>query len=233
MAEEQVNEEAQEELNLEGQEETKEVVEESASEENAAKDGGKDTKTLLSDDEGDGTGDKDSDKGVVPDKYEFKPPEDFDLSEEVQSRLDAFTDRARDMKLSQEQYQAIIDYDIERGKSALADQASAYHERIKMWGDEVVADKEFGGENLEANLSIIRKVKEGYGDESFQKILDAPSPENPDGLGLGNHPAMLRFLHRIGKSINDSEFFEGDGHKAEGENGLRRLYPTMFEKQAN
>ncbi len=118
--------------------------------------------------------------------------------------------------------------------AAVEQQAAAYDERVAAWGEEVKADKELGGENLEANVALAKKVLSGYGSEGFQSLLDKPSPENPNGMGLGNHPEMIRFLQRVGKSVGDSEFIEGDGHKSEDVNSLQRMYPTMTQfKQAN
>jgi hypothetical protein len=226
MAEEEVIEETAE---------TTEVVEEVVEEkvEAAGEAGGQEeSKTLLSDDGGDGSGEEDSDKaGVVPEKYEYDSPEGIDLSEDAQKMLDAFGDRARDMKLTQEQYQGIVDYDMERGKAAVEYQAMAFDERVNSWGEEVRADKELGGANLEANLGLAKKVLVGYGSEGFQQLLDKPSAENPDGLGLGNHPEMIRFLKRVGVSVGESEFIDGDGHKAQDKDGLKRMYPSMAQFQ--
>ncbi len=229
MADEEVTTEVTEEV-VDGAEEVKAAPETKDTSGQAPGDGEQtESKTLLSDDGGDGDGDKDPSEAGVPDKYEFKAPEDFDLSEEVQNRLDAFTDRAKDMSLSQEQYQALIDYDIERGNAAVEQLSTAYDERVNSWAEEVQNDKELGGEKLTENLGVAKKVLDGYGSEGFQKLLDKPTAENPDGLGLGNHPEMIRFLHRVGKSINDSEFIEGAGHKSEDRDSLQRMYPTMTQ----
>ena len=222
----------QEELNL-GAEEIKDAPEEKAPDEQAAGEesgGQEESKTLLSDDGGDGSGEEDSDKaGEVPEKYEYKAPEGIDLSEDAQKMLEAFDSHAKDMGLTQDQYQAVIDYDIERGKAAVEYQATAFNERIDAWGEEVKADKELGGESLQQNLGLAKKVLDGYGSEGFQRMLDKPSAENPDGLGLGNHPEMIRFLNRVGKSVGESDFIDGDGHKAQDQDGLQRMYPSMAQ----
>ena len=189
-----------------------------ASEESASKE----TKTLLSDDEGDGSDDKE------PVEYEFKAPEGFEISEEAQSQIDAFKAKAGELKLSPEQFQGLVEYQTTIGREVMAEQASAYHERIVQWGKEVEADKELGGENLQSNLATIKGVTEAFGDDSVMALMKAPSPDNPEGLGLGNHPAMLRFLHRIGTSLSDSKFVEGDGHKSSDSDGLKRMYPSMY-----
>jgi hypothetical protein len=225
---EEVTEQKDSPLEAEAAEVVEEKVE-AAAEENGEQE---ESKTLLSDDEGEGSGEEDSDKaGVVPDKYEYESPEGIDLSEDAQKMLDVFGDRAKDMGLTQDQYQAVVDYDMERGKAAVEYQSTAFDERVNAWGEEVKADKELGGENLEASLVLARKTLEGYGSEGFQQLLDKPSAINPNGLGLGNHPEMIRFLQRVGKSVGESDFIDGDGHKAQDKDGLQRMYPSMAQFQ--
>jgi hypothetical protein len=204
----------------------KAAAEKPAAEKDAAsEEGDKKTKTLLSDDEGDGEGE------VDPSKYEFTAPEGFEFTEETQTRLDNFKDAAAKLKLSQDQFQGIIAHNFESGQQFAEAQATAYVERIKQWGETVKADKEFGGENLKANLGAIKKVTDAYADESFNALVGMPTPDNPEGLGLGNHPAFLRFLHRVSKSLTDAEIIEGtEASPSSDQAGLKRLYPTMFSQ---
>jgi hypothetical protein len=198
------------------------VVKDAVTEDKAAT---KETKTLLSDDEGDG-----SDK-VSTEDYVYTPPEGSELSEEAQRRIDAFKDTAAEMKLNPEQFQSLIDFDVQRSKDALLQQANAYIERIEGWAEQTKADKEFGGEKLAANLGAIRAVTDAYADDSFKALIGAPSVNNPDGLGLGNNPAFLRFLHKVSKSLTDAELIEGSGSgpSTDDKAGLARMYPTMFK----
>lgn len=216
MAEEETVEEEVTEEAPEPQEQNVEAAEESAASD--------DTKTLLSDDGGDGA-------DGVPEEYEFTPPEDFDLSEEAQSKVETFKDAAREMKLSQDQFQSLVEYEARATKQAQVDQANAYIDRVNSWADDVKADNELGGESLQSNLAVIKKVTDEFGDDSLKSLIDAPGPTNIDGLGLGNNPAFLRFVYRVGKSITDAPLIEGDGHKASNEDALQRMYPSMFSEQ--
>lgn len=225
MAEEIVTEEVVEETTT--PEVTEAVVEETTKDAAPADEAGaKETKTLLSDDGGDGSGD------VDPASYEFTAPEDFDLSEEVQTRLDNFKDTAAGLGLSQEQFQGIIDYNLGSQGELQASQADAYISRIEQWGEEVKADKELGGDNLQANLGAIKKVTDAYADDNMNALIKAPSADNPEGLGLGNHPAFLRFLHRVSASLTDADLIEGEGGapSTDDKAGLQRMYPTMFQQ---
>ena len=55
--------------------------------------------------------------------------------------------------------------------------------------------------------------------------------QNPYGMGLGNHPEVIRLFYRIGKAIGDSDIVIGDA-KASDENALQRMYPTMFNQNS-
>jgi hypothetical protein len=210
----------------ENQQEQKDV-DAKTDEQNASKsDGDKKTKILLSDDE-----DKGSDaKSKVPEKYEFEAPEDFEISEEVQSKLDAFGETAKEMGLSQDQYQKLVEYDIQRGQAAIEASATQYAERVESWAEATRTDKELGGESLKENLAIAKSAIDAFGSDELRKLISAPSAKNPDGLGLGNHPELIRFMCRVGRSIGEDRLIEGDGSEKNDQDALKRMYPTMFKE---
>jgi hypothetical protein len=201
-------------------------VDEAKPEEAAADDAGKETKTLLSDDEGDGS----DGEGGAPEEYTFEPPEGFEISEEVQSALDGFSETAKELGLSQDQYQKLVEFDIQRGQQAIEKAAGQYVERVQQWADTVRADPELGGEKLKQNLALAKSAIEAFGSPELAKLISAPSEKNPEGLGLGNHPEFVRFMYRVGKSIGDDAVIEGDGRKVDDRDGLQRMYPTMFKE---
>jgi hypothetical protein len=189
--EEQVEEPAAEQVEEPAEETTEEQV---AAEES----GEKESKTLLSGDEGDGDG-EDASTGA-PEEYEFTPP----------------------------QFQKLIEYDIERTANAQQSMAEAYSERISSWADATKVDKELGGEQLDENLGLAKKAMESFASPELAKLIDTPSADNPDGLGLGNHPEVIRLFYRVGKAISESELVTGDS-KIEGPDSLQRMYPSMYE----
>ena len=83
-----------EEVPAEAEELTAELPEEGAD--------GEQSKTLLSGDEGEG-------EGVVPEKYAFEPPEGVEVD---QSKIDVFGETAKEMGLTQAQFQQLVEYDI-------------------------------------------------------------------------------------------------------------------------
>ena len=206
-----------------------EQVEEPAAEETteepvvAEESGEEQSKTLLSGDGGDGEGDGQS--TGAPEEYEFTPPDGIEIDPD---KLEAFGEYAHSLGLSQDQFQKLIEYDIERSANAQRSMAEAYGERISAWADATKVDKELGGEKLAENLGLAKKAMEKYASPALAKLIDSPSASNPDGLGLGNHPEVIRLFYRVGKAISESELITGDT-KAEVGNRYARIYPTMFK----
>lgn len=183
-----------------------------------------DADVLLSGDE-----DKATEDGV-PEKYEYTPPEGFpDVTEEVQARLDAFGETAKGMKLTQDQYQQLIEYDINRAKEAIDQGANAYQQRVTEWRNATKADKELGGDDLKVNLATAKLAMDQYSTEGLNALLAIPSEDNPEGLGLGNHPEIIRLFNRVGRTLKEAELHEGGG-KAEHEKSLKKMYPSMFKE---
>lgn len=184
-----------------------------------AADGEEAPETLLSGDEGKG-------EDGVPDEYKFEAPEGMDVNEES---LTQFADTAKELKLSQAQYQSLIEYDLQRQVDAAKAMSDQYNNRVAEWANEAKADKIIGGETLDENLGLAKRAIETFGDDDLAQIMAAPSVDNPDGLGLGNHPAMIRLFYRVGKSISESSLVTGDS-KVEGPSALERMYPSMFQQ---
>lgn len=206
------------------EDQVEEPVEETTEEPVAAEESGeKESKTLLSGDGGDGEGEDEA--TGAPEEYEFTPPDGLEIDPE---KLEAFGEYAYSLGLSQDQFQKLIEYDIERSANAQKSMAEAYGERISSWAEATKVDKELGGEKLPENLGLAKQAMEKYASPELAKLIDSPSASNPDGLGLGNHPEVIRLFYRVGKAISESELITGDT-KAEVGNRYERIYPTMFK----
>lgn len=191
-----------------------EVAEETPSEEESS--------TLLSGDGGEGDG-EDTATGA-PDEYVFTPPDGVEIDE---AQIEAFGEYAHDLGLSQDQFQKLIDFEMERAQQAQSQMAEAYTERVSGWAEATKADKELGGEVLDENLGLAKRAMDAFASPELAKLIDTPSTENPDGLGLGNHPEVIRLFYRVGKAISESDLVTGDS-KVEGPASLQKMYPTMF-----
>jgi hypothetical protein len=186
--------------------------------------GDKNAADLLSDDESGGS------EGV-PETYTFEPPEGLDLDDETKGRIDAFADTAREMGLTQKQYQSLIEYDINRAQQLNDVAVESWDRQVDGWRQSAKTDKEIGGEKFAENLKVAESAIKQFGDPDLRALLKSPSPENPNGLAIGNHPAVLRFLNRVGKAIADPKLLQGDA-APQTEGTLKRMYPSMFDKSA-
>lgn len=179
---------------------------------------------LLSDDESGGS------EGV-PETYAFEPPEGLEIDEDTKGKIEAFADTAREMGLNQKQYQALIEYDLSRAQQLNEAAVENWNTQVDGWRKSARADKEIGGEKFAENVKVAESAIKQFGDPDLRALLKSPSPDNPGGLAIGNHPAVLRFLNRVGKAIADPTLLQGDA-APQTEGTLRRMYPSMFDKSA-
>ena len=186
--------------------------------------GATDAADLLSDDESGGS------EGV-PETYTFEPPEGLELDAETKGKIEAFADQAREMGLTQKQYQSLIEYDLNRAQQLNDVAVESWDRQVEGWRKSAKADKEIGGEKFAENLKVAESAIKQFGDPDLRALLKSPSPENPNGLAIGNHPAVLRFLNRVGKAIADPKLLQGDA-APQTEGTLKRMYPSMFDKSA-
>tara|TARA_R110000737_G_scaffold340469_1_gene363387 strand:- start:3050 stop:3739 length:690 start_codon:yes stop_codon:yes gene_type:complete len=178
----------------------------------------KDSKTLLSGDEGG--------EGVAV-EYNFTSADGLEVSEQMQIGIDAFKERATDLGLSQEQFQGIIEHDVQRGNNALNELSDQYQQRIDGWAEEVRTDSVIGGEALEEHLSFAKAAINEYAPDDFKQLLAAPSDKNPGGLGLGNHPSVIKLFVALGKNLAEGDLVTGDT-KPDEVGSLAKMYPSMF-----
>lgn len=131
---------------------------------------------------------------VVPEKYEFKMPEGVELNAEQAAE---FSGIAKELGLTQEQAQKVADLQVK----AVQKQIDAHKSTVNGWRDTVINDKELGGDKLQASVATANKA------------IDLAPPELRaelrtllDSTGMGNHPALFKWAHAIGKLVSE------DGH---------------------
>lgn len=132
----------------------------------------------------------------APEAYtDFTLPEGVDMDA---GTLDAFKGLAKELNIPQEAAQKLIDL-----QTALATkQADAYQQAVvaqsQKWAAEVKNDPELGGENYDKSVASAIKVIQSFGDPALTELLN--------DSGLGNHPALFKFCHRISAAISEDKF---------------------------
>lgn len=133
-------------------------------------------------------------KADEPIAYDFKMPEGVELDV---AAADEFKGIAAELKLPAESAQKVVDLYAK----LQAKQAESFANQVQAWGDEVKADKEIGGDKLAENLAVAKKAVDAFGGDEIRSLLDS--------TGMGNHPAVVRMMVKIGKAISEDGFVKG------------------------
>ncbi len=142
--------------------------------------------------------DKDKAAGAPEDYADFTVPEGIEMDADV---LTQFKGIAKELGISQEDAQKFIDLQagMESKRTEALQQALA--DQSQQWKDQIKNDKEFGGENYDSNVALAVKTIEAFGSPELRTVLN--------DSGLGNHPELVKFCHRIGKAISDDKLVMG------------------------
>ena len=154
----------------------------------------------------------------APTEYEFKPPEGQTLDESV---MDAFKTTARELNLTNDGAQSILDNVLPKIQEAADENLNRARAE---WKELAKNDEEFGGAGFETNVKIANQALDRFGSDEMKSLLTES--------GFGDHPAFVRAFFRIGKAISEDTILTG-GPKAGGEEDLndpavqeRRMYKT-------
>ena len=138
----------------------------------------------------------------APEKYELKPKEGEEFGPGF---LEAFEKTARELNLSNEAAQKLVDEMAPVIQKQQQDQIAAVQAG---WVDASKADKEFGGDKLKENLGVAKKALEQFGSKELGEMLTSS--------GLGSHPEVIRLLYRVGKHLTEDTFVGGKESKPAG-----------------
>ena len=127
---------------------------------------------------------------AAPEKYELALPEDSKLQADDVDKIESF---AKEHGLSQDAAQALLEH--ESAIAAARDQAQLDHLKAQSeaWREEVLNDKEMGGEKAAENIELAHRFAKTYWDDDFIAELDK--------TGLGNHPGLMKGFYRAGKAM--------------------------------
>lgn len=148
--------------------------------------------------------------------YEFTAPEGVTLD---QARVDKFTAVAKELKLPADKAQALVDLATE----VEIERAAAFEAQKAQWADEISADKDLGGDKLKETLATAQKafsLLPAAEVDSFKQLLNQ--------TGYGNHPAMVKWMHAVGKALSEDNFVTGGKAPAGSDQSTaQRMYPNM------
>jgi len=171
---------------------------------------------------------------------EFVLPEGFELTPESSTEV---TELMTELNLSQEQAQKVVDKHIKfMGDRDGAVEGAKQNQR-EDWAMKSRTDKEFGGVNLQENLSGARKAMISFSEPAVdaegkptlhlegamkgQQMTEIEAVMNESGWG--DDPRVIRVFHRINQSLSeDSKFVSGQMKPHEvAKTPAETMYPGM------
>ena len=159
---------------------------------------------------GDG-GEKPDDKPAgAPEKYEIALPDGYTLDEATFSKAEPVL---RELNLTNEQATKLAGVIAE----VRASEAEAFVQQVQEWGKATTADPEIGGKALQETLQVGRRALATHGTPELRALLD--------NTGLGNHPEVVRFFARVGKTIPvEDSVVSGERSGSTGKSLAERIY---------
>lgn len=105
------------------------------------------------------------------------------------------------------------------GQKSVKDQFEARNQKVTGWEAELKADKVFGGEKFDENVSLYLKGVEAHFDDEARQALEL--------TGLGSHPAFVRAFWEAGRKIAEAPFATGAQPPQQAKDLGARMYPNM------
>lgn len=149
----------------------------------------------------------------APEAYEFKAPEGREFDPEV---LTQFSEVAKELNLPQDAAQKMLD---KMAPALAARQENAIAAARAEWVAATKADSEIGGAELAQKIALANGTFEKFGTPELRKLLDES--------GLGDHPEMIRWAHRVGKAMSEDGFVPGRGSNSAPTDPAKRMFPDM------
>lgn len=163
----------------------------------------------------------------APEKYEaFKAPEGFEFNEE---KMASATELFKELNLSQDQAQKLVDTFGTELAAAIEEPFKAYQEMRDGWRKEIIADPKLGngkdGLSPTTKAEIGRVIDSGLGPELGPKFREAM-----DLTGAGDHPAFVRGIQALAKFITEGTPVKAGGPVAPATKkptAAQSMYPNL------
>ncbi|MBP5058479.1 hypothetical protein [Pseudomonas chlororaphis] len=132
----------------------------------------------------------------APEAYEdFTLPEGMEMDADV---LGEFKGLAKELNIPQAKAQQLIDFQTQLATKQAEAYQAAVTKQSQDWAASIKNDPEIGGANYDKNVESAIKVIQSFGDPALTELLNTS--------GLGNHPALFKFCHRISSAISEDKF---------------------------
>lgn len=132
-------------------------------------------------------------------KYDLKLDEASVLDKSEVGEIEAY---AKANKLNNEQAQHLLNMKHEAVSKFQQKQLEEFNVAKERWRQEVVEDKEIGGDKFNKSVELAHRALERFGSTTLKEQLEA--------TGLGNHPELVRFFAKVGHSMAEGEIIKAN-----------------------
>jgi hypothetical protein len=150
-----------------------------------------------------------------PDTYaDFVMPEGTELNE---TALAEASPLFKELGLNQEQAQKVIDLYAKQVQAGSQTQVENFNQLMSDWKTSSKNDGEFGGDKFEESVKIAQSAISKYGTPELKQLLEEH--------GVGNHPEVIRFMVRVGQTLNEDVPGVTGAQSSEESDRVSRMYP--------
>jgi len=167
-----------------------------------------------------------NDPTKVPEAYEFKMPDGYEMDETVGKEV---TTLFKEIGLDQPSAQKLLDFYVAKASDAAEAPYRLWTDTQKEWVDQIKADPDLGKRLPEVKATVAKAI-DGLGDPK----LAADFRQAMDVTGAGNHPAFVKAFWKLAQMVTEGGHVSGKGPSAEGQKApdaapltaARALYPN-------
>ena len=152
----------------------------------------------------------------APETYEAFTAEDG--AEIDKGLLERLTPLAKELGLTQDKAQALVNSETARLKDEVAAEDQAWKDMQTEWRDASKADKEIGGTKYDETVGNAVAFIKAFGNEAFVEAMKV--------TGVINHPEFLRTFSKAGAAIGEDKMHIGDAPKASERSQAQRIFPN-------
>ena len=163
-------------------------------------------------------GEKKPDAPAVPEKYEFKAPENYTLDPKL---LETVTPLFKELGLTNEQAQKLVDIQIAREIAAAKAPQETYEATRTKWQAETTShpdiknlvDKDSGKTGIDAVKIVMGRALNAIGDPALATEFKAAM----DLTGAGDNPAFVRTFLKLADFVTEGKHVAGKGPSIAGQ----------------
>jgi hypothetical protein len=140
-------------------------------------------------------GDEKKPDAKAPTDIEVKFPDGWETDNEA---LAKFKPLAKDLGLDSAKAQKLVDLFVDATSKAGEARQAKNEATLDGWLKDAKADKDIGGAKWDGTVANVRRVVREFGDDQLRSLFN--------DTGIGDHPAVLRFLNKLGSRMAEDKF---------------------------